>query len=287
MAGFAATPPCPTCGAANAAYATFCIECGEPLDAPGVGPREAGRTSAAAVVRPAAGAGASPRLRWEWWLGAALILGVLGFALLDWQHQEEQAALYHQGDRAAAARHWTAARTAFARLGDYRDARRRATNAATLVQQRDSSYQAAQDALRDNDLIAAYSALSQTLAIEPDYQDAPALFARTGQAVVQAALADTVYRRVSGGPPGLYARSTATGPERLLPGSDGQSRVWTATAGGRVVYDGPLNPTQLAPPSSPGSGTATARLADGRRLWLSTIGSADTPKPVRHHRPGR
>jgi hypothetical protein len=281
MAGFAAKPPCPTCGAANAAYATFCIECGEPLDAARIMPGGAARAGSVPAAGPAGGGAPVPRLRWELWLGAALILGVLGFALFDWQHQEEQAALYHQGDRAAAAHHWTTARAAFARQGDYRDARRRATEAATLVQRRDSNYQAAQDALRDNDLIAAYSALSQTLAIEPDYQAAPAQFARTGQAVVQAALANTVYRRISGGTPGLYARPAATDPDWPLPGSDGQSRVWTATAGGRIVYDGPSgSPSAAAPEPMPPGGNWDGRLPAGRQLWLAAAGSPAPPKPL-------
>jgi hypothetical protein len=212
------------------------------------------------------------------WLGAVLVLGVLGFALFDWQHQEAQAALYHQGDSAAAAHHWTAAHAAFARLGDYRDARRRATEAATLVQLRDTSYHAAQDAWAGADLIAAYSALSATLAIEPDYRDAPALFDRAEHALVQTALANTVYRRVSHGPPGLYVRRAATGTDWWLPGSDAQSRIWTATAEGRVVYDGAEGP---APPYPlPPGDDGERRLAAGRQLWLADPATQAAPKPL-------
>ena len=279
MARLAAPPlRCPTCGVANAAYATFCIECGEPLDAPA--PRQLGGPGAGgtALTRPAAGGVPPTLLRWELWLGAVLVLGVLGFALFDWQHQEEQATIYRQGDHAATAHHWTAAHAAFARLGDYRDARRRATEAATLVQRRDTSYQAAQQAWADTDLIAAYRAFSETLAIEPDYRDAPALFAQAGHALVQAALANTVYRRVSGGTPGLYVRRTATDPEWRLPGSDGQSRIWSATADGRIVYDGAEGP---APPYPlPPGDDGKRRLAAGRQLRLADPATQAAPKLV-------
>ncbi len=273
-----ASPRCPACGAANVAHATFCLECGEPLDgtplARGTGGAEwAAPPRRGALVRQLARRG-------ELWLGAALILGVLGFALFDWQHQEEQAALYHTGDTAAALRHWTAAHTAFARLGDYRDAAIRATEAATQIGRRDASYQAAGEALHNNDFITAYSALSQTVAIEPDYIDAPALLAQARRAVIGGALTDTVYRRVSGGKPGLYLHQ-ANGSEWGLPGSDAQSRIWTATADGRIVYDGPTGPAMLTSPApTPTGDDWDRRLQGGRQLWLVTSGSAAPPQPL-------
>jgi hypothetical protein len=270
---------CPTCGVANAAYATFCIECGEPLDAPA--PRSLGISHAAPPSdrRDSAWPRQFAR-RGELWLGAVLIVAVLGFAVLDWQHQEEQAAVYHVGDMAAAARHWTTAQANFARLGDYRDARSRAVQAAAQIQRRDASYAAGTAALRQQDDLNAYNAFSQTLAIEPDYRDAPTLFAGAERAIIQTALAGTVYRRISGETPGLYARR-AGGDEWRLPGSDAISRVWTATTGGRVVYDGPIGPPLEANPRpTPTADDTDDRLAGGRQLWLAEVGSPAEPRPL-------
>jgi hypothetical protein len=269
---------CPICGVANAAYATFCIECGEPLDAGA--PRSPESHAVPAVARQEAGWSRQFARRGELWLGALLIVAVLGVAVLDWRHQDEQAAGYHAGDIAAAAHHWTAAQAAFARLGDYRDAPGRAIQAAAQMQRRDASYALGTAALSDQAYLSAFSAFSQTLAIEPDYRDAPALFAGAGRAIIQAALANTVYRRVSGPTPGLYTRR-AGGGDWLLPGSDALSRVWTATARGQVVYDGPIGPTLGANPRLPPAGDdATPWLAAGRQLWLTEIGTAATPRPL-------
>src|SRR5690242_6272470 len=104
---------CAACGADNQGFATFCHECGEPLDA---------RASALPPQAAARADRGNRALRWEVWLGLALVVGVLGFALVDWGQREGLAQRYRQGVEAATGHHWDAAAEAFARLGTYRDA---------------------------------------------------------------------------------------------------------------------------------------------------------------------
>ena len=117
---------CPWCGAGNRPQMTWCIECGEPLDAAAPLPEGwgAGRATpgdAARMDRRAAGRG-----RWEWVLGIGLLLAVLLAGTVDWWQQEHGATAYHRGATAATARHWAAAQAAFEQAGNYRDAPDRA-----------------------------------------------------------------------------------------------------------------------------------------------------------------
>ena len=268
-----AAPPrsCPACGAANPLYATFCHECGEPLAAP---------TTGAGAGAPAADRGRGPR--WELWLGLALVVGVLGVALLDWGQRETQARQYRQGEQAVAVRHWDAARAAFGGLGGYRDAAKRRDEAAAQAQARDRAYQAGLAAVMLNDPIAAYQAFSQTLAIEPDYRDAPVRFAVARQELPHAILAETVYRRVSDGPPGLYlARST--GGDLRLPGSDERSTMRSSgPADGPLVYDGPIPGVTPVPfPVAPDSNFYNVgQLTADRQLLLVDSAALRAGTPV-------
>ena len=55
---------------------------------------------------------------WELLLGLVLVLGVLGFASVDWWRTEQAAQAYQQGQAAVTVRHWDAARQDFAAAGD-------------------------------------------------------------------------------------------------------------------------------------------------------------------------
>src|SRR4051812_45175549 len=109
-------PPrsCPACGATNAGYATFCLECGEPLDG---APRRMPQSFPYGGLRlrnPQSVLG-----RREVVLGLALVLLVLGYAVWDWRHAEDQAHAYEAGVRAAAAQDWDAAAGGPAAPGKY------------------------------------------------------------------------------------------------------------------------------------------------------------------------
>ena len=253
---------CSTCGAANVGYATFCLECGEPLEA--AGPRAA----------PAARAAGRQPARREIVLGAILLLVVLAVALGDWWHREAQEQSYRDGDRAVARREWERAAALFGGLGDYRDAPRRRDEVAATLARRDARYQAGQDALRAAAWLTAYRAFSDTLAIQPDYRDTPALLDQAAQQAGQAALTQALYRRVRDGAPGLYLRQAPGAADLLLPGSDGRSRVRLA-AGGRVIYDGPIAGVPTGPdvPS-----TGQRPLPPDRQLLLADLEQQAAPQ---------
>jgi hypothetical protein len=250
----AAPYPCPACDTPNAGYAVFCRECGEPLDPDRAGPRDA--------VAPA-----PPWRRPEIWLGALLVLAVLGFAAWDWRRAEAQAATYQAGMRALAAGDWDAAAAAFGRLGDYQGADRRYTEAREQVTKRDAAYQTGREAAARQDWLSAYRAFATALTIQPAYRDTQARYDQARERAPRAALAHTVYRQSRNGtaPPGLYVTGGAATTARQLPGSDAWSEIWaTNPAAGRVIYDGP------EPEGGPaGAPPDAGRLPPGRRFWLA------------------
>lgn len=265
-----ATPtyPCPTCGAANAAYARFCGECGEPLDGPPSTPGPA----------PSPPRSAPPWQRLELWLGALLALAVLGFAAWDWWHSEDQAAGYRAGAQAVAAHDWDAAAAAFGRLGDYRDAARQATEAQAQVQRRNTSYQAGVAAGDRQEWLAAYRALSQTLAIQPGYRDSATRYEQARRQATTAALTGTLTFQTTGPAPGWYV--AGADPAHQLPGTDARSQIWaTNPVAGRIIYDGP---TPGSPPNTSNfPGPAPGQLLwPGRQLWLAGLAPGDPPAVV-------
>ena len=268
---------CPYCGAANRAYATFCLGCGESLD-------EATRLPAppATAAPPPAGVRSAmrfPRLRHGWWelvLGLCLVVIVVGFAGLDWWQGEQQAAAYRGGLAAAAARDWDTAAGLFAQVPGYLDADQRRAAIAETIRQRNTLYAAGSAAVRQADWITAYRTLSATLALQPGYRDSASLFAYTGGKLTGSALAGTVYRQVIGPTPGLFLRRD--GGDLRLPGSDAGSRVWLISPDlGRIIYDGPLS--RAASPSAAGA-PASGALPPDRQLLLLTVGKTAGQAPA-------
>src|SRR2546422_9485151 len=89
---------CPGCGFANLAFASFCISCGEPLELEGSKARRLeGSDSGLPTFEPfspqlnsplagswaAPNSGHSPLARWETWIGLAVLILVIGYALYD------------------------------------------------------------------------------------------------------------------------------------------------------------------------------------------------------------
>jgi hypothetical protein len=256
---------CPACGTPNQSFATFCHECGEPLDGGVPG-----------GVAAAVGRGH----RWELWIGLVLIAGVLGFALLDWGQREAQARLYRSGVEAATARHWDTAAAAFAGLGDYRDSAQWRDQASRAILTRDTTFIAGNEAAAGHDWITAYQALSQTVAIEPGYRNAQALFDTATREAQRQALAGAILRRTDGPAPGLYVRE-AEGSERRLEGSDAASVVWaTDPAPGHILYDGPDPAGSATPPPTGLLSPALRQLPPDRHLLIADARTPEQP-PVR------
>lgn len=234
-------------------------------------------------------------LPWEALLGLALLVGVLGFAAFDWWQTEQAAQAYRQGQAAVLLRHWDAAVQAFAGAGPYLDAPRQQADAATQAARRT-------DLLRQAGLApspgAAWHALTEAAAIEPDYLGLADRVAVARQTLFQQGVVGTVVLQAGGARPGLYLL-TEGGPV-YLPGSDGQSRVrGRAPTGQAFLYDrapgvapgacllpcasdrrqvvlarpGPTGPpaTQVVGGDLPTDGSATFT-GDGSRWWWTADG---------------
>src|SRR5262245_53365573 len=139
---------CPQCGAENYAFASFCIACGEPFDAPGdpdfdfifpddtpPKPARAERQEAPIGSRPAPSL--SSRLaRRETIIGLGLFILVIGYAIFDWQRSVAQSTAFKEGIAAEQRKDWDKAADAFGRAGDQRDAANKASHARAQVAER-------------------------------------------------------------------------------------------------------------------------------------------------------
>jgi hypothetical protein len=262
---------CPTCGATNRPQVTWCIECGEPLDLP-VAPERAGRPGAAlSPVRMAAPDRATARrLRWEYLVGVGLLLAVLLAGGVDWLIQENGDRFYRAGVIAADARRWEEARAAFQAAGPYRDAPRRAAEAAANVQQLETAYARGVAAAAAQDWDTAVAAYTTVAGLQPDYGGVAERLPAAEAARAQQGAAGVIYQ-VGGAGGGLFVVGPPGTPPQRLPGSTGGSRVRLFPAPGRyVVYDIP-DPHKRAPP--PGFETDEQRV-----LLLADLADPAAPR---------
>ncbi len=229
---------CPSCGATNRAAMTFCSECGEPLDATLALPE---RGAAAPVV-----AARSVRRRWVWggsWertLGVALIVAVIGWAVVSgWQGagQAEQARAYRAGQTAEAVHDLAGARAAFARAGDYRDAPMHVRQLAPQVQALTAHYDDGVRLAGTGAWWDAAHALRQAADIQVSYMD---VITRLHTAQAQAGL---IFYRAPG-PDGILslwaAEADGSAAQRLLSGSESEPAALSPDSRWLVYSFGPL-----------------------------------------------
>ena len=238
---------CPTCGATNRSQVTWCIECGEPLD----GPTPARR--AGAILTPlrmaAPDQATERRRRWEVLVGVGLALAVLLAGGADWLMQEHGDRFYRAGAAAAVARHWADAEAAFAGAGAYRDAPRRAAEAAANVQQLETAYAEGAAAAAAQDWDSAIAAYTTVAGLQADYADVAVRLPAAEAARLQAGATGVIYQ-VSGPAGGLFVVGPPGAPPQRLPGSTGGSRVRLFPAPGRyAIYDIPDPHTLSSAPS--------------------------------------
>ena len=137
------------------------------------------------------------------------------------------------------------------------------------------------EAAAGQDRITAYRALSQTVAIEPDYRHAQALFDTATREAPRQALAGTIIRRTDGDRPGLYLRR-ADGSEWWLAGSDVASAVLTTRPDtAEFLHHAPDGPGRRRPARSLSrrSGVATGPPSSACRC--TDAGGAADSRPVR------
>ncbi|HET9494374.1 MAG TPA: zinc ribbon domain-containing protein [Chloroflexia bacterium] len=234
---------CPFCRARNMDGAGFCIECGEPLDerpADGEWARE-DRDD------PGGDGWAWREKRLELVLGMALLLAVLGFALVSFLRQETQGEHYRAGLNAVEQGDLELALSELEAAGGYLDSGKRAEEARQRVRLRDDLYGEASDAFSEGRYWAASRLLTQLEGLAPGFR---------GTAPMLQESRDAVGRIVF----------------RLGPWADGVGALYVARADGsdrrRVPGTGRLSEPHAFTP-------------DGRWLLFSEAEWTETDVPIR------
>ena len=268
MAEIAGPPQqCPTCGATNRPRVTWCIECGEPLDAPAApGPRAGAPLTPLRMSAP--DQATARRRRWEVLVGLGLVLVVLLAGGADWLMQEHGDRFYRAGVAATEARHWADAHAAFRDAGAYRDAPRRAAEAAANVQELETAYARGKAAAAAGDWDTAIAAYTTVAGLQPDYADVAMRLPAAETARLQQGAAGVIYQ-VGGPAGGLFVVGPPGAPPQRLPGSSGGSRVRLFPAPGRyAIYDIP-DPHKRQPLSE---------TDEGRVLLLADLADPAAPR---------
>jgi hypothetical protein len=241
---------CPYSRTVNQQYATFCLGCGETLDAPRPtddAPAESRAESEGSDRRPGPAAyqgGRRIRLRLprraEGWIGILCALILLVAAGGDAWAQQSHIDSYRAGRAAVVARNWDAAALDFARAAGYRDAAKQQRTAAKQVAERDHLYATGAAAAQKGDWATARSAFEGAARIQPAYADLKTRLAQAQHEAGNRDAAGLVFRTQSGVAAGLYLQGPRDRPAVGLPDSDAFSQVLAFSPDGRyVVYDGP------------------------------------------------
>jgi hypothetical protein len=203
--------------------AGFCIECGEPLD---------DRPDGDEGVRDDSGDAA-----WSWrekrlelFLGVALLLAVVGFALNNYVTQEAQAGRYRAGLNALERGDLEAALSELEAAGGYLDSGRRAEEARQRVRLRDDLYSEAADAFAEGRLWSASRLFFQLGKLSPGFRDSDAMLQEA-----QEGAGRIVYRLGpwADGVGALYVARADGSDSRKVPGTGRLSEAHAVTPDGR------------------------------------------------------
>jgi hypothetical protein len=172
---------CPFCGKSNQAAASFCIHCGEPLDEESLAElATSGSQSADKVGRDQeTGLGAlfqSRRL--EFVLGIALVVAVVGFALLTYVNQTVVAEHYRAGQEAFARADYARAVSEFTQAGDYLSSRAQADEANLRLRRINLLYDAVQQAASEGRWWQVARDIASSDDLQRSRDDIPALLAK-------------------------------------------------------------------------------------------------------------
>jgi hypothetical protein len=279
---------CPFCAAPNHTGVSFCIECGEPLDAASLAGVARGLppvNAPATRVRRARATLRIPRI-WELALGLALLLAVLGTDAVSTAQQnrrDSQAAALRRGMAAVDAHHWLEAREALRAASDYGDALRRLQTVEATIDRIRTLYNAAETAAAAGAWSAATLDYQAVATLQPDYEQVGARLE-----TARAAAGSVLYRTTAAGQPSLWWVAVDGSNPRPMPDSDAMSYLNGSSPDGRWTIYSTFDPTKgrrglrtpwlldlrsgdryalrLDPTLLPGGVTAEFR-ADGSGFW--------------------
>ena len=249
---------CPTCGAENFDFASFCITCGMSLDEaeyeaePDVISNSKAEVPSHSQFRPVTkrshGSGfMGPQ--WEVWAGILMLILVAAYLLYDWQHSNAQTEAYRNGLVATEGKDWDRAVASFERAGDYLTSEQREEAARKKVAERDRLYIEGLKATARRDWRSSIGSLQRLQQVQPAFRDSADLLAQAKSNVLNDGLASIVYLVDDGPSPGLYVRDEQ-GLSTLLPDSDRHSIVRAISPdGAAIVYDRPSNEIDYLAPS--------------------------------------
>jgi|GEM_PF-4838080 len=216
-------------------------------------------------------------------VGMLLVVGVLGWVLGTWWHDESIRSDYKKAQQAVSQKRWDEALRYFTSSKGHLDADARATEAARLIEERNKQYEIATAHQQAGPAALALQAGRAVQTIEPGYKDVDTLVARAKGQVYTDALLDTVVMRNDANPSGLYYRG-ANG-WTYLRDSDRWSTMYGCTSSTYIVYDVP-GPDWTPPEITSSfrnleySDDARALLAaqrenkEGRRLMVAILDAA-------------
>lgn len=225
---------CPNCQSENRADATFCLECGAPLDeetlAAAPAPPKPIATSASALdltrlLKP---------LRWSWSVRLVVLLGLIAL-IVNWMGsttQQSYSDIYQAAKQAADEHRWHSAAAMFKKLADvsYYDAAAQYAQVETQVKSFDDLYGKGSYAENHNqDVLAAYY-YDQANQIEPGEYAVDVTLAR-----LRRTNGRILYRIATGSRAGLYVAEADGGVVLKIPESNADSVVLAVSPDGRLV----------------------------------------------------
>ena len=239
---------CGNCRAENFPYAAFCISCGEPFDGAedNLPSRDTGSSLPEVSTERPRSRGVQPftislstLARRETLLGIALLLFVVGFALYQWRHTNDQAQAFRQGLALEKAKDWDRAVEAFDRAGDFPGAAAMKDGAKATAAQRDQIYLQGVAALDRNQWTLALRSFEQVEVIQPGFGNNAGRMQQVRTQLAMLELSGIIYRVSEGQGQGLYYID-GTGHTMQLPGSDKYSTVRAIShPGNQLAYDRP------------------------------------------------
>lgn len=170
-------------------------------------------------------------------VGMLLVVGVLGWVLGTWWHDESIRSDYKKAQQAVSQKRWDEALRYFTSAKGHLDADARATEVARQIEERNKQYEITTAHQQSGPAALALQAGRAVQTIEPGYKNVDTLVARAKEQVYTDALLDTVVMRNDASPPGLYYRG-ANG-WTYLRGSDRWSTMYGGTSSKHIIYDVP------------------------------------------------
>lgn len=235
--------PCPYCGKLNQPSTGFCIHCGEPTDSESVS-LHAGTLPSSSVTQTTGDAGLSimrepEQKRTELFLGVAILVGIVGFALFFSAQQSAMSRHYRAGIEAMQKRDLSRGLGELQLAGDYLDARKLHSELGATIRRRDETYNEGLAALEKGKWWQVARLLGEVAKIDDDHLKTDALLQKARQ--MNGTVAYRLAPKVDGDG-GLYLSYTDGSEPWRLPQSDSFALLHAFSPDARWIIYSTYNP---------------------------------------------